>query len=113
MLHSPEIWRWLSPQLLEQVRELWENLSLVSLLRLPLYKAGGDDYRIETLTASFSAGQIVSCVDFVLMDDDIALEGDETFTVDFVAPHVIVKVSPLTATVTIEDDDGETSHYAC
>ena len=82
-------------------------------MRLPSYKAGGDDFRIETLTASFAAGQIVSCVDFVVIDDNIALEGDETFTVDFDAPDGIDKESPPTATVTVKDNDGKTSHCAC
>ena len=44
----------------------------------------------------------VACIDFtdLVVDDDIALEGDEAFT---------ISVGNSTAMVTIIDDDGENS----
>ena len=67
---------------------------------------GGDDFVVETLTAMFAANSDTACVEFTVVDDMIALEGDETFTVTFTTPPAIVPGSPSAATVTIIDDDG-------
>ena len=49
-------------------------------------KAGSDDFLVEVLTASFAPGDTEACVEFVLLDDALALEGDETFTTSFEPP---------------------------
>ena len=67
---------------------------------------GGDDFVVETLTAMFEANDNTTCVEFTVVDDMIALEGDETFTVTFTTPPGIIPRSPFTATVTVIDDDG-------
>ena len=59
---------------------------------------------VETLTASFAAGDTEACVVFTVIDDTIALEPDETFTATFQPPDGIRTEGPLTATVTIIDD---------
>ena len=61
---------------------------------------------METLTTMFAANSDTACVEFTVVDDMIALEGDETFTVTFTTPLGIIPGSPSTATVTIIDDDG-------
>ena len=67
---------------------------------------GGVDFIVETQTATFTAGSTEACVQFTVVDDALALEGDETFTVDFVAPPETERGSLSPATVTIFDDDG-------
>ena len=67
---------------------------------------GGDDFVVETLTAMFATNSDTACVEFTVLDDTIALEGDETFTVTFTTPPGTIPGSPSTATVTIKDDDG-------
>ena len=66
----------------------------------------GSDFLAGTQTASFTAGSTRTCVNFVIIDDDLALEGDETFTATFETPDGFVSADPTTATVTIVDDDG-------
>jgi len=48
-----------------------------------------------------------ACADIPIIDDDIALEGDETFQVTLVVPPGTPSSHPDTATVTIKDDDGK------
>ena len=45
-------------------------------------------------------------MEFVLRDDTLALEGDESFTTSFEPPVGINPGASTTATVTIIDDDG-------
>ena len=72
----------------------------------------GSDFVSETKTASFSAETTTACVEFDIIDDPLALEGDETFTVTFETPDRFQATDPMTATVTIVDDDGRGSlHY--
>ena len=66
----------------------------------------GSDFLAGTQTASFTAGSTRACVNFVIIDDDLALEGDETFTATFETPDGFASVDPSTATVTIIDNDG-------
>ena len=61
---------------------------------------------METLTAMFGANSDTACVEFTVVDDMIALEGDETFTVTFTTPPGTTPRSLSTATMTIIDDDG-------
>ena len=68
--------------------------------------ATSSDFLPETLIASFAAGATEACVEFIVINDPIALEGDETFDVDFDPPEGILPGTPPTATVTIIDDDG-------
>ena len=55
---------------------------------------------------TFSGGRTVACVNFTITTDDIALEGNETFTVSFVPPSGTQAGTPANSTVTIIDDDG-------
>ena len=57
-------------------------------------------------TASFAAGSTRACVEFIIVDDSIALEGDETFTATFATPDGFLAEDPSTSIVTIIDDDG-------
>ena len=59
----------------------------------------------------FAANSDTACVEFTVLDDTIALEGDETFTVTFTTPSGTIPGSPSTATVTIKDDDGGFQDY--
>ena len=61
---------------------------------------------MEDLTASFAPGDTEACVEFVLLDDTLALEGDETFTTSFEPPAGINPGVSTTVTVIIIDDDG-------
>ena len=71
-----------------------------------IFFKGGDDFVVETLTAMFAANSDTACVEFTVVDDMIALEGDETFTVTFTTPPGTGPGSPSPATVTIIDDGG-------
>ena len=64
------------------------------------------DFVSRTQTASFAAGSTRACVEFIIVDDDIALEGDETFTATFATPDGFMASEPSISTVTIIDDDG-------
>ena len=61
---------------------------------------------VEVLTASFAPGDTEACVEFVLLDDALALEGDETFTISFEPPAGTNPGASTTVTFTIIDDDG-------
>jgi hypothetical protein len=71
----------------------------------------GSDFSAGTQTASFTAGSTRACVNFVIIDDDLALEGDETFTATFETPDGFASVDPSTATVTIIDNDVFTVQF--
>lgn len=73
---------------------------------LVLYLATSDDFIIETLTASFAAGDTEACVHFTVIDDNIALEGDEVFIPSISLPPGMSHGEPSTATVTITDNDS-------
>ena len=77
---------------------------------LSLATSSIEDFVVETLTASFAAGDTVVCVVFTVIDDTLALEGDETFTATLQPPDGIMTDGPLTVTITIidniVDDDG-------
>ena len=77
---------------------------------LPFFPyAAGDDYTInmDDLTVSFPAGPsgLVMCVPFGIVDDDIALEGNETFQFDIVPVLDITPRDPDSAVVTIIEND--------
>ena len=50
---------------------------------------------------------IESCAQIVIIDDSIALEGDETIVITFTPPSGIQQGSPSSSTVTIIDNDRE------
>ena len=54
---------------------------------------------------TFAAGETEACTNFVVVDDLLALEGDETFVVDYVVPPGVQSGTPSSTTVTIVDDD--------
>ena len=74
----------------------------------PMFLAAGVDYTINMadLTVTFPAGAPQEqCVPFFAVDDDIALEGDETFQF-VIEPSPNTQVgSPDMAEVTIVDQD--------
>ena len=63
---------------------------------------------LETLVASFAAGDTEACVHFTIRDDNIAVEGNENFIASFELPRAlgILRGEPSTLNVTIIDDDG-------
>ena len=48
-----------------------------------------------------------SCVQLVILEDSLALEGDETIVASFITPPGIQQGSRIFFTVTIIDNDGE------
>ena len=56
---------------------------------------------------TFLAGAVESCVQIVIVDDSVALEGNETVVVTFAPPSGIQQGSPPSFTLTIIDNDGE------
>ena len=69
----------------------------------------GIDFISGTQTASFAAGSTRACVEFIIVNDNIALEGDETFTATFATPDGFNPGEPQTATIAIIDNDGRSS----
>ena len=57
---------------------------------------------------TFQIGTVESCVQIVIVDDSLALEGEETIVVSFTAPPGIQQGSPPSSTISIIDNDGET-----
>ena len=75
-----------------------------------------DDFIATTITnVELSSENNEVCVEFRIVDDDIALEGDEVFRVSFDIKSSNTTATPgdrPTTTVTIEDDDGMMSFYS-
>ena len=91
--------------MVELISHLSEILKLCHNIHF-IHIADSGDFVPETLTASFAAGATEACVEFIVTDDLIALEGNDTFTVTFDPPAGILPGTPSTATVTIIDNDG-------
>ena len=60
----------------------------------------------HTITFPVSPDASTVCTSFVILDDTIALEGNEQFYVNFTAPAEVQRGFTDTACVTIVDDDG-------
>ena len=71
---------------------------------------GGTDFIDEPRMVTIAAGDTEACTRFVVVDDSLALEGDETFVVDFEVPSGVQSGTPSTTTVTIIDDDRMLIH---
>jgi len=71
---------------------------------------GGTDFIDESRVVTIAAGDTEACTNFVVEDDSLALEGDETFVVDFEVPPGVLPGTPSTTTVTIIDDDRMLIH---
>ena len=56
---------------------------------------------------TFPQEAVESCAVIEIVDDSLALEGEETFTVSFITPAAVQQASPISTTVTIIDNDGE------
>ena len=56
----------------------------------------------------FEAGFVESCAELAVVDDSLALEGDETIVVSFSAPPGTQQGTPPSSTITILDNDGQT-----
>ncbi len=82
------------------------------ILFVYLTPTASTDFEAATVRVTFQPsddGQRV-CATFIILDDDIALEGDEAFNVEFefVDPNSgAQKGSDAPGMVTIVDDDGE------
>ena len=53
-------------------------------------------------------GATETCTDVGVIDDDIAMEGNETFAVELLLPFILLPLDISTAEVTIIDDDSKT-----
>ena len=71
---------------------------------------GGTDFIDEPRVVTIAAGDTEACTRFVVVNDSLALEGDETFVVDFEVPPGVQSGTPSTTTVTIIDDDRMLIH---
>jgi len=70
---------------------------------------GGVDYDSGIYTVTFPAGQTRVPIDVGINDDD-TLENDEDFDITIIRntlPDGVTRGNPGSATVTIEDNDGE------
>ena len=65
------------------------------------------DFSAVQTEVVFQSGMIESCAQIVIIDDSIALEGDETIVITFTPPSGIQQGSPSSSTVTIIDNDRE------
>ena len=65
----------------------------------------GVDYIVAQSIATFRAGTTESCINIVIINDDIVLEGSETFTAQL-SLFFEISVDTTTAVVTIVDDDS-------
>ncbi len=64
-----------------------------------------DDYLPSSGTITFTPGLTTAVLPITLVDDDL-LEPDETFHISLSSPQNLLLGSPLTATITIVDDDS-------
>ena len=65
----------------------------------------GVDFMEDLSIVTLRAGTTESCIDIVIINDDIALEGNETFTSQL-SLFFEISVDISTAVVTIIDDEG-------
>ena len=69
-----------------------------------------EDFRATTIfNVLFDSSEDIECVEFDIIDDDIALEDDEQFMVTFTIQSSDTTAVPgdvSSSTVTIVDDDG-------
>ncbi len=79
----------------------------MNIIIIFLYIIAPADFTAGIMTVSFPSGENQVCVDIDLNPDDIALEGDEEFSVmiTMVGDGAIIG-SSSTSSITIEDDDG-------
>lgn len=73
---------------------------------LPLSHTGGEDYLQLTVELTFGEGFERRCVQIVLVNN-AAFEGPEQFMALLLTSEVMVTLTPLTATILIQDDDSE------
>ena len=70
----------------------------------------GEDFPSDIFPVTFNAGENTTfCVDVAVIDDDIALEGDEQFRVIFSELNGARVGENSESTITIQDDDGKSS----
>ena len=70
----------------------------------------GEDFPSDIFPVTFIPGENTTfCVDVAVIDDDIALEGDEQFRVIFSELNGARVGENSESTITIQDDDGKSS----
>ena len=76
--------------------------------------AAGQDFIAGSVNLVFPANATELCTTVPILNDTIAGEGDEEFTVDFTLDPGTSGVQPgrTTSTVTIIDNDGERVHLS-
>ena len=68
-----------------------------------------DDFLAETNQVTFPVSPISSsrqCINFTIINDDVAIEGNETFVVELVPPPNVLPGDPTETEITIVDNDG-------
>ena len=68
----------------------------------------GLDYRVVESQVTFQIGAVESCAQIQIVDDSLAVEGEEIIVISFTAPPGTQQGSPPSSTITIQDNDGET-----
>ena len=79
-------------------------------LVLLLYTAGDEDFTVSTQTVTFGPGRDRrQCVQFEILSDDVALEGNENFCGEFTIPDIpgVSKGDTDETVITIIDTDSQ------
>lgn len=71
-------------------------------------KPGGADFIVTSAQVTIPSDETEACTDIPIIDDDLALEGDEVFEVDVVPPPFLIPPPP--SNVFILDNDSEFMH---
>ena len=71
-----------------------------------LFHAAGEDYQQLSVDLTFGEGSERRCVQIELVNDTV-FEGPEQFMTRLSTVEVVVTLIPDTATILIQDDDGE------
>ena len=79
--------------------------SFLMIFTLVIISVSGVDFMEDLSIVTLRAGTTESCIDIVIINDDIALEGRETFTSQL-SLFFEIAVDISTAVVTIIDDDS-------
>ena len=64
-------------------------------------------------TLALVTGATETCTNIELIDDDIAMEGNETFRIELMSLFIPIPLDISTAEVIIIDDDSESPYSLC
>ena len=75
------------------------------LIKLSL-SSDGEDFVADSVILTIPPSDSEKCMDILITDDNLAIEGNENFEVALKVPEGVISVSPNISRVTIINNDG-------